>query len=61
MQNEGRAQASNKNMFLISTSNCINFAYIKEEIVGRLVVTKYPNDSNAYIGFFECIDDIRCR
>lgn len=34
--------------------------YKKGEIVGRLVVTKYPNDSNAYIGFFECIDDIRC-
>lgn len=29
----------------------------KNEVVGRFVITTYPNDSKAYIGFFECIDD----
>lgn len=31
--------------------------YEKDQIVGRLALTIYPDDSNAYIGFFECIDD----
>ena len=26
-------------------------------MVGRFVITTYPNDAKAYIGFFECIDD----
>ncbi|KNY27873.1 hypothetical protein [Pseudobacteroides cellulosolvens] len=35
-------------------------AYKNGEIAGRLALTKYPDDSIAYIGFFECIDDIKC-
>ncbi|NLI58199.1 MAG: hypothetical protein GX387_06740 [Clostridium sp.] len=35
-------------------------AYDKEKIVGRLVITIYPDDTNAYVGFFECIDDEKC-
>lgn len=29
----------------------------KDEVVGRFVITTYPNDSKAYMGFFECIND----
>ena len=35
-------------------------AYKNGEIVGRLAITQYPDDSNAYVGFFECIDDREC-
>ena len=35
-------------------------AYDKEKIVGRLAVTIYPDDTNAYVGFFECINDEKC-
>ncbi len=35
-------------------------AYRNGEIAGRLALTKYPDDSIAYIGFFECIDDKTC-
>ena len=31
--------------------------YAKEEIVGRFIITTYPDDDTAYLGFFECIDD----
>lgn len=31
--------------------------YKNEEIVARFVVTTYPNEDIAYIGFFECIND----
>ena len=32
-------------------------AYSDHRIVARFVLTAYPNDHNAYIGFFESIDD----
>lgn len=28
--------------------------------VGRATLTIYPNDNTAYIGFFECIDNLKC-
>lgn len=31
--------------------------YQQEMIVGRFVLTTYPSDGNAYIGFYECVDD----
>ena len=32
--------------------------YNDSEIVGRFIITEYPNDNNiCYIGFFECIND----
>ncbi len=31
--------------------------YDGDDIVGRFAFTVYPNDSTAYIGFFECIDN----
>lgn len=34
------------------------FLILKDkEVVGRFVITTYPNDNKAYLGFFECIDD----
>lgn len=30
----------------------------KEEAIARAVVTFYPNDENAYVGYYECIEDI---
>lgn len=27
------------------------------KVVGRFAITSYDNDDNAYIGFFECVDD----
>ncbi|HOM03240.1 MAG TPA: hypothetical protein PLH43_10475 [Acetivibrio sp.] len=35
-------------------------AYKNGEIAGRLVITQYPDDDMAYVGFFECIDDKEC-
>ena len=32
-------------------------AYKDNTIVGRFVITKYPNDNIAYLGFYECIDE----
>ncbi len=32
--------------------------YKKEEPVGRFVITTYPQDETAYLGFFECVDDL---
>ncbi len=29
----------------------------EEETVGRFAITTYENDTNAYLGFFECIND----
>ena len=29
----------------------------REETVGRFAITVYPNDDNAYLGFFECYND----
>lgn len=31
--------------------------YNDQEIVGRFVLTEYPEDKTLYLGFFECIDD----
>lgn len=31
--------------------------YRQAEVMGRFVITTYPEDENAYIGFFECVDD----
>lgn len=31
--------------------------YKNKKVVGRFAITKYPNDTNGYLGFFECIDD----
>ena len=31
--------------------------YDKNKVVGRFCITTYKNDENAYIGFFECIND----
>lgn len=31
--------------------------YRKKEAVGRFIITTYPSDKTAYLGFFECIDD----
>ena len=31
--------------------------YQDREVVGRFAFTVYPNDTTAYIGFFECIND----
>lgn len=29
----------------------------KEEVVGRFIITTYPDDDICYLGFFECIND----
>lgn len=34
--------------------------YKDSKVAARCVITTYPNDSNAYIGFFECIYDEEC-
>lgn len=35
-----------------------NFLFLEDkEPVGRFIMTRYPNDANAYIGYFECIHD----
>lgn len=31
--------------------------YDENELVGRFVITKYPKDDIAYLGFFECLND----
>ncbi len=31
--------------------------YAENEIAARFIITTYPNDDSAYLGFFECIDD----
>lgn len=31
--------------------------YQNNNVVGRFIITIYPNDKTAYIGFFECIND----
>lgn len=31
--------------------------YAENEIVARFIITTYPEDDIAYLGFFECIDD----
>lgn len=31
--------------------------YEKKKPVGRFVITTYPQDETAYLGFFECVDD----
>lgn len=33
--------------------------YDENELVGRFTITKYPNDSTAYLGFFECTNDTK--
>ena len=34
--------------------------YKNKEISGRCIITIYPNEEYAYIGYFECIDDSIC-
>ena len=31
--------------------------YDENELVGRFTITKYPDDDNAYLGFYECVND----
>ncbi len=31
--------------------------YEKKQVIGRFVITEYPDDDNAYLGFFECEND----
>lgn len=31
--------------------------YTENEMAARFIITTYPNDDSAYLGFFECIDD----
>lgn len=38
-------------------SACKFLIYSSENVAGRFVITTYPNDNTAYIGFYECIDD----
>ncbi len=30
--------------------------YENEQVVGRFIITLYPNDTTAYFGFYECVD-----
>ncbi|MBR6627757.1 MAG: hypothetical protein IKL04_07260 [Lachnospiraceae bacterium] len=59
MENRGEVEKLLKNTHPLSKYFTLHkfLVYRKEEVVGRFVITTYPEDGTAYIGFFECVND----
>lgn len=52
-------QILNGNHYLSKYFTVYKFlCYDENQVVGRFIITLYPNDNNAYIGYFECINDL---